>query len=248
MDNLLDFFKAQVLKTCPNRLGSVEYRSIRDRYKPTDGQGTIIDGKPKAWTESLKMLNRWRYTDASGSEIDLGPPAEWGPDCILVIDSLSRWCDAAFAFHESIIPRGRSGDFDGRAVYGNAQRDVEKQIAMLTSDTIRTNLIVICHGTYQERDDGKIKIFPQGIGEKLSPKIPSYFPNYIRYTTDNGKRTIQLKSDRMIDLAVARPDTLGDTLEVETGLAQFFAALRGQPAKTTEAIPPRPKSVTLRKI
>ena len=239
LDNLLDILKYKIIEECPDKLDNVEFRSVRDKYKPGPG-GTMIDGKPKAWTESLKLLNNWKYTDeASGEEIDYGSPADWGTDTILVIDSLSRWCDAAYDFHEAIIPRGKSGDYDGRAVYGNAQDDVEKQIAMLMSNTIRTNVIVIAHGTYMDLPDGTKKIFPQGVGQKLSPKIPQYFPNYVRYKNKSGKRTIQLESDAMIDLANTRPNALNKELPIETGLADFFAALRDTPVQE------KPKSVTL---
>ncbi len=239
LDNLLDILKYKIIEECPDKLDNVEFRSVRDKYKPGPG-GTMIDGKPKAWTDSLKLLNQWKYTDeASGEEIDYGSPADWGADTILVIDSLSRWCDAAYDFHEAIIPRGKSGDYDGRAVYGNAQDDVEKQIAMLMSNTIRTNVIVIAHGTYMDLPDGTKKIFPQGVGQKLSPKIPQYFPNYVRYKNKSGKRTIQLESDAMIDLANTRPNALNKELPIETGLADFFAALRDTPVQE------KPKSVTL---
>jgi hypothetical protein len=240
LDNLLDILKYKVLEECPDNLANVEFRSVRDKYKPGPG-GTQIDGKPKAWTESLKLLSNWKYTDeTSGEEIDYGNPAEWGSDTILVIDSLSRWCDSAYDFHEAIIPRGKSGDYDGRAVYGNAQDDVEKQLAMLMSNTIRTNIIVIAHGTYMDLPDGTKKIFPQGVGQKLSLKIPQYFPNYIRYKNKAGKRTIQVESDAMIDLANTRPNTLNKELPIETGLAEFFSALRDAPVKND-----KPKSVTL---
>ena len=239
LDNLLDILKYKIIEECPDKLDNVEFRSVRDKYKPGSG-GTMIDGKPKAWTDSLKLLNNWKYTDeTSGEEIDYGSPADWGTDTILVIDSLSRWCDAAYDFHEAIIPRGKSGDYDGRAVYGNAQDDVEKQIAMLMSNTIRTNVIVIAHGTYMDLPDGTKKIFPQGVGQKLSPKIPQYFPNYVRYKNKSGKRTIQLESDAMIDLANTRPNALNKELPIETGLADFFAALRDTPVQE------KPKSVTL---
>ena len=239
LDNLLDILKYKIIEECPDKLDNVEFRSVRDKYKPGPG-GTMIDGKPKAWTESLKLLNNWKYTDeTSGEEIDYGSPADWGTDTILVIDSLSRWCDAAYDFHEAIIPRGKSGDYDGRAVYGNAQDDVEKQIAMLMSNTIRTNVIVIAHGTYMDLPDGTKKIFPQGVGQKLSLKIPQYFPNYVRYKNKSGKRTIQLESDSMIDLANTRPNALNKELPIETGLADFFAALRDTPVQE------KPKSVTL---
>ena len=240
LDNLLDILKYKILEECPDRLGTVEYRTLRDTYK-TGPTGATISGKPTAWINAIRMLDNWKYDD-----VDLGKPAEWGPDCILVIDSLSRLCDAAYDFHESIIPRGKGGDYDGRAVYGNAQDGVEKVLAMLTSSTFATNLIVIAHSVYQDLPDGTTKIFPQGVGQKLSPKIPQYFPSYVRYINRAGKRTIQLSSDLMIDLANPRPDSFTEkTLPIESGLATFFEALRDAPSKP---VLPRPASLTLKRI
>lgn len=230
-DNLLDILKYKILDLCPEYIDNVEFYSVRDKIKAGPA-GPVIDGKAKAWIEAVKMLDNWKYTAEDGKAVDLGKPAAWGSDCILVIDSLSRMCDAAYDFHESIIPVGKSGDYDGRAVYGNAQDDVEKVLAMLTSKGMATNIIVICHGTYMALPDGTTKIFPQGVGQKLSPKIPQYFPNYVRYKNVAGKRTIQCESDAMIDLANTRPGTLSKSLPIETGLAEFFAALTPPPKKT----------------
>lgn len=236
MDNLLDILKFMILERCPDKLNNVEFVTLRDKRK-AGAQGTIMDGVPKAWITAIKMLDRWKYDTT-----DLGIPAQWGSDCILVVDSLSRLCDAAYDFHETIIPRGKSGDFDGRAVYGNAQDDVESCIAMLTGESFRTNLIVICHGTYQELPDGTTKLFPQGVGQKLSPKIPQYFPNYVRYKHIGGKRTIQMKSDAMIDLANARPTAMADSYPIETGLAEIFKILKGEPKAE------KPKAVVLKRV
>lgn len=236
LDNLLDIVKYKILEECPDKIDNVEFKSIRDKTKASQ-VGVVIDGKPKAWIEAIKMLDNWKYDD-----VDLGVPGTWGPDCIVVIDSLSRLCDAAYDFHESIIPRGKSGDFDPRAVYGNAQDDVEKILAFLTSPGFATNVIVISHGMYKELPDGTTKIFPQGVGQALSPKIPQYFPNYVRYKNVSGKRTIQLASDAMIDLANTNPNLLKTPLPIEDGLATIFAALKPkEPAK-------KPTSFTLKRI
>jgi hypothetical protein len=118
---------------------------------------------------------------------------------------------------------------------------------MLTSRGFATNLIVIAHGTYMDLPDGTKKIFPQGVGQKLSLKIPQYFPNYVRYRNKSGKRLIQLTSDAMIDLANTNPSAFeGKELPIETGLAEIFSALRGQPEKTAET--PRPTSLTLKRV
>lgn len=241
-DNLLDTLKFYLLaENDPALLDRVEFRTLRDKRKASP-LGSIVDGQPKAFVDGMRMLDNWKYDDT-----DLGKPSDWGPDCILVLDSLSRFCDAAFDWAEPLVPAGRSGEKDLRAAYGMAQDAVENTLALLTSPNFRTNVIVICHGQYMELPGQTPKIFPQGVGQKLSPKIPQYFPNYIRYTNKGGKRTIQLKSDSLIDLANANPIALSESLPIETGLATFFEALR--PAPQVETKPERkPTKLTLRKI
>ena len=214
----------------------VSFVPFRDKLVGTDA-GMMVQGTPKALTEASKMLNRWK--DATE---DLGNPAEWGDKCIVVLDSLSRARDAAMAWGDFITPSGKGGK-DGRAIVGEAQRAITPILQTLTADAFRTNVIVIAHGTYLDLPDGTKKIYPQGVGQKLTPKIPQYFPNYIRYKNKNGKRTIQLESDSMIDLANTRPGFLNKELDISTGLAEFFGALRDGAPKEGET--PKPKSVTL---
>lgn len=226
-DNLLDILAKLVQEQCPENLDNVEYRTLRDR-REASALGPVIVGNPSAFVNGLKMLDRWKYKATDGSEVDLGAPSKWGPGSILVLDSLSRFCDAAYDFREPLAVKGKSGEFDARAVYGDAQDAVESCLAMLTSDTFETNVIMICHGMYMDLPGGEKKIFPQGVGQKLSPKIPQYFPSYVRYKNFAGKRTIQLRSDALIDLAVADIlDKEEKTLPVETGLATLFEMLRG---------------------
>lgn len=219
-DNLLDILAFLIKEQCPELISNVEFRTLRDKYKAGPLRA-ILDGKATAWMTAMKMLDRWKYDD-----VDLGRPYEWSNECILVIDSLSRLCDAAFAFHEAI-----NTNPDQRSTYKNAQDDVETFLGMLTSEHFTCNVIVICHGTFIDLEDGTKKIFPQGVGQKLSPKIPQYFPTYIRYKNQGGKRTIQTVSDAMIDLANTNPTAMGKTYPVETGLADIFAVLRDPPNK-----------------
>lgn len=224
-DNLLDVLKHFILQKCPDKIGNVEFRTLRDKRKTT-AAGPILDGPPKAFIEGMKMLDNWKYTE-DGVEVDFGKPSEWGPDCILVVDSLSRLCDSAYDFREPLTPGFATGKYDARAIYGDAQDAVESVLAMLTSNSFRTNVIVIAHGTYLDLPDGTKKIFPQGVGKALSPKIPQYFPCYVRYKNVGGKRTIQTVSDPMIDLATPKP--VEKSYGIEDGLAEIFAALRETP-------------------
>lgn len=228
MDNLLDALKEKIMKECPDLAATVEFRTLRDRYKFLADGTTTVDGKPEAFMKAMKMLDHWKYDD-----VDLGKPAEWGPDSILVVDSLSRLCDAAYDFHQGLA----GPKMDGRAIYGMAQDAVEAVLANLTGERFGTNVIVICHGTYMDMPDQTKKIFPQGVGQKLSPKIPQYFPVYVRFKNNAGSRTIQLVSDPMIDLAMPKIDAFKEkSLPVETGLAMIFDTLRGKPTAAAPTV------------
>src|SRR5262245_17732222 len=231
-DNLLDPLKVLILKECPEHIDNVEYRTIRDRRKASP-LGPVIDGKPQAFQEATKMLDRWRYKDRDGVETDLGAPSEWGYDSVLVIDSLSRFCDAAYDFREPLTLRGKSGDVDLRATYGDAQDAIEYILATLTSDSFQTNVIVVGHVQYMTLPDGSTKEFPQGRGHELSPKIPQYFPTVVLCTKDGEKRTLRTNSTPLIDLSNPNPFEMAKSYPNNTGLSDIFDVLRG-PLKPNE--------------
>jgi hypothetical protein len=236
LDNLLDPLKNQILRTCPDKIGNVEFRTLRDMYKPSP-TGPVVDGKATAFINCMKMLNHWKY-----DEVDLGPPTDWGPEYILVIDSLSRLCDAAHDFHDQIARPGKSGEVDNRSIYKDAQDAIEMVLSNLTSAAFETNVIVIAHVAYLNQPDGSFKGFPQGVGQKLSPKIPQYFSSVLLCQNKSGKIGIRTSSTPMIDLANPKPFEIGTDLSIETGLAEFFSTLRGP---TTVAAEAKPKTVTL---
>lgn len=101
---------------------------------------------------------------------------------------------------------------------------------MLTSDDFATNVIVIGHVSFKEID-GVTKGYPVGIGQALSPLIPTYFPSYVLYQNKGGKRTIQTSSTPLLDLANPAPMKMEKSYPIETGLASFFEALRPPPKK-----------------
>jgi len=219
MDNLLDVLKYFIQKECPDKIGNVEYRTLRDKRQWTP-EGPKVTS-PRAYPDAVRMMQHWKYGDT-----DLGPPADWGPDCIFVLDSLSRLCDSAYDFREPLTPRSeRTGQFDPRATYGDSQDAVENNIANLTSESFNTNVIVIGHVTYLTLPDGTVKGFPQGVGQKLSPKIPQYFPTVVLYDNVGGKRTIRTNSTPLIDLANPKPFEMGKSYPIETGLADIFKIL-----------------------
>src|SRR6266702_2498258 len=189
-DNGLDVLKAYIAKDDPALLANVEFRTLRDKRKAT-AEGPVIEGTPKAFISAIKLLDRWKYTEADGSVVDLGVPAEWGGGTVLVLDSLTFFSDAAFDFREPLVPRSRDGKYDVRAVYKDAQDAVESVLALLTSESFRTNVIVISHIKYVENPDGTKKGYPSSVGSALSPQIPRYFNSVaLCQTQAGGRRTI----------------------------------------------------------
>jgi hypothetical protein len=237
MDNGLDPLKTYVERECPDRLNSVEFRTLRDKRKTT-GAGVVIDGKPSAWINMMKMLDAWKYDD-----VDLGKPADFGPDCIVNIDSLSFAADAAFDWAQSMNPSAK----DPRQWFYTAQQQVEAMLALLSSESFRTNVIVDAHVRYSIGDDGTNKGYPNAIGSALGPTIPRYFNHWAQCSNKAGKRTIQTAATNSFDLKNTKPFEMKASYDLSTGLADFFAVLREPPAK--EATPvAKPKALTLKRI
>ena len=222
-DNGLEVLKQFVLKDCPSKIGNVEYRTFRDKRKATS-LGPTLDGSPRAFIDFIKMLDHWRYDD-----LDLGKPAEWGPDTIFVVDSLTMLSDSCFDWRVPLTPKGKSGDYDKRATYFDSQNAIEEILKITTSEWFRTNLIVLAHVKYMEQTDG-LKGYPITVGSALSPQVPMYFNTVaLCKTQPGGKRTIQTVATSMIDLKNPKPFEMAPSYPIETGLADFFKVLRAQP-------------------
>lgn len=224
MDNGLETLKTFAAREAPSRLDNVEYRTLRDSYKAS-AAGPVINGRPTAFVDALKMLDRWKYDN-----VDLGSPGTWGADTILVVDSLTFLSDAAFAWAVGLNPSAK----DPRQWYGQAQDAIEKVLALLTSPNFETNVIVTSHIRYVDNPDGTRKGYPTAVGSALSPVIPRYFNSVaMARTSASGKRTIQTATTAMVDLKNPKPFDMKETYPIETGLADFFAVLRTQvPVKT----------------
>lgn len=215
-DSGLDVLRLFVQKECPSKLKDVEYVSLRD-IKHATSAGAVIPGGPKTFLTAMKYLDNWP---------ELGKPAEWGPECILVLDSLSFLSDAAEDWAKTVVPIGRGGQ-DGRAVVGEAQRAVEMMLGLLTNPAFKTNVIVTAHITYTDMPDGQKKGQPIAPGVKLGAVIPRYFnTTLLLVSSSGGKRTMKTVSNGLIDLKNPSPFSIPPELPIETALATIFAEVR----------------------
>lgn len=232
MDNGWEALGAAIRRTCPDRLGSVEVESFRDQYVSSPF-GPVIKGAPQAFVKAIKLLDKWN---------DFGPPATWGPGAVLVLDSLTFFSDAAYAWADAMNPSAK----DKRQIYGAAQEAIEHVLALLTGPSFNTNVIVTSHIKFIDLPDGSKRGYPTAVGQALSPTIPRYFNSVAACQTEiGGKRTIQTVSTALIDLKNPNSFEMKKSLPIETGLAEFFEKLRGplkEEAPTAPAALAKPKT------
>ena len=216
LDNGLDPLVAFVRKECPDKIGNVEFESLRDNYKATM-QGPIISGSPKAFTAALALMTKWSDGTA---------PCDWGDKTILVIDSFTALGRAALAWAEGMNPTAK----DKRNWFFMAQQKLEVTLAMLTSESFKANVIIISHVKYEEDGQGLAKGYISAVGSALGPIIPSYFNTIVLAQSQgngkNVKRTITTIPTAMIDLKNSAPFKIDQTLPLETGLATLFEKLK----------------------
>ena len=216
-DNGLDSLVAQVRRRCPDKAGNVAFETLRDKYRGT-GAGVVLDGQPRAFITAMQLLDKWQ---------DLGRPADWTPDTVVVIDSLTFLSQAAFNHANFLNPTAK----DKRAIFYAAQESVEHTLAMLTSESFKPNVIVIAHMTFLNRPDGTTKGFPVAVGQALSPKIAPYF-NSVSLVESSGsgqsiKRVMRTVSTPLIDLKNPASFELAETLPIDQALVTFFRTVQG---------------------
>jgi len=215
-DNGLDSLAAIIKSQAPEKLANVDFYSLRDKFKSSQ-MGPIVDGMPTAFIDGLKLLDKWG---------DLGKPADWGPETVVVIDSLTFLSEAAFNWATAMNPAAK----DKRQIYWAAQEAIENAIALLTSTSFKTNVIVISHIKFIDQPDGTTKGYPTAVGNALSPKLPAYF-NHVALCETSGmgassKRQLRIQSSGLVDLKSTVAFKLAPTLPIESALADFFAEVR----------------------
>lgn len=241
-DKGIEPIKEAILKAGkPEALANVEYETFDDKFQIVGGN-VIPRGVPTSVQEALKMLDYWGPKSKKDST-DLGKPSEWGRDAILVIDSLSHFCNAVMRYVQATNPAGASsGKNPSQPEWGSAQRIVEQALGLLYSEDFNTNVIVTAHVTYiQSKDqldeDGKpagaIRGLPNALGQALPPKIPTYF-NHMLIVDKMGsgvhvRRQIKTVPDMLVN--AKSPLSLSGipaTLPLETGLATYFDTALGK--------------------
>lgn len=229
----------------------VEFVTVTDQMKNVNGK--LVPSRATAWTRAINLLAKWEYdyclddagnvqvlwdakakTDAQAAgrkieHVNLGPITTWTSQDVLVIDSLTMLSNAALAFICSL--NGRLGQRPHQSDWGDGQNMVEGLLQMLYDDGVQCNVVVNCHITFIGEDNGPQRGYPNCLGKALPPKVGRYFNSALMARSTgqgtNIKRKILTNTSGVVELKNTAPHKVLAEYPLETGLADYFRAVRG---------------------
>lgn len=208
---LIQFARAQ----CPELVDNIEYEVLRDKLKASP-RGIVPDGTPKAFNKGLDLLDKW----SDGTE-----PKDWGPEYIMVIDSLTVLSRAAYRWYDAINPSVA----DKRQIYNLAQQAVLDFLSNLTAKEFNTNVILIGHIRY---NDAGTRGWVQSVGQAINEAIPALFNNFFQAEKtgqgEKARRVIRTYPSGPVAVKSEISFKLPKELPLETGMADLFQLLKGE--------------------
>jgi len=244
---LVNFLDERVLAD-PTR---VDIITLQDKLKDTDG-GIVPSGVPKAFSDGLKYLMEWKYTDDDGNEVNLGRSSEWGRDTIVVLDELTTLSKAAK--NRAMVMSNKTPKTMTSAVWGASVADVVNMITVMKSKS--HHMIVNAHkqilgaqdmtmqGTKDNEEVAKMvneeviamkeegliptRIFPVGPTKNASQTIHGELPIMLEFEkiSKAGKEMRVIKTEGPDYIDVKFPSNkAAKSYPVETGLADIFSVL-----------------------
>ncbi len=243
-DNGVDIL-VNLLQDDKEALERLYYETFTDQMQLITGQSRVKDdktkpismivtkGTPTAITKALNGLNRWKFPVEEGSSetYDLGSIASWGPETILMIDSLGFAGVAALRFIRQLNMH-QFDNFTSQPDYGQAMDMIEGMLQLLYSNSIKCHVIVNSHITFIE-DILKSSIIglPRALGSKLPPNVGGYFNSIVHTVTvgagKSARKVIRTESEGLIELKLPiLPHTLPAELPIKDGLLTIFKTLQ----------------------
>lgn len=205
-------------------LGNLDYVTLRDEFQ-ISGSYLKVSRAP-AFQHAMQLLmgkQEWEQ---------FGAVETWGPDCILVMDTLGSASKSSFNMvlqaNGIVRPSGERGGPE-QSHYGTAQDNVERILLNLTNpDLVPCHVIVNAHWTYQETGGGLVKPYPETIGKALNPTVGRKFNNQFSVSIKAGNREIHVKKDGMIACKSSKP-LKKESYGLETGMSEIFREIVGKP-------------------
>jgi hypothetical protein len=252
LDNGVDILKGYLtdpkspyLARNPNAAANLYYKTFTDPVKFINGQAYY--SKAEAWAKAMECLMGWNDKDASGADVKFGPAHSWGPDTVLVIDSLSGLSQYALNYHQQMnggLMKEPSPN-EGRRHVGAVQNMLRRLLDMIKDSNLKCNVVLTAHVTFvndigdmpAQKDDGRREAgqgYPSAIGRALSPHIPRYFnTTLIAKTVGTNAHKLftqsQFAGGQIINAKTSAPLGVKAEYPLSTGLADYFRDVKGAP-------------------
>lgn len=253
--SLIQFLKPEFRGLDPDGLPWVDINFFEDAL--VMGQRRLTMRKPPAaFPRFLAALNNWPGTNPeTGEPMPLGPVENWTAKDVLVIDTNTHM-GRAIMRHVSWQSKRLQNEKPPRLNdWGNAMEINEGVIETLCK-SVPCSLIVNSHLTFvgnnigdEDEDDdkgeenltgdptaksgssGPMMRYPAALGNKLPPKIASYFSTVVQ-TKRKGfgagtRYVLSTKPDVDVDVKVPVLNIQSE-FPIETGLVKIFQALTGR--------------------
>jgi hypothetical protein len=189
------------MKDAAVNVGKLTYDSIT---KLTDGQRSLNNPFEQMLIAHMEFID-----DRTGQKF--GPVDGWGPDRVLITDSLTEACNAASKMVIGSKPTMAPGE------YGIAQNNLMNWLRLCTQGC-RCHFVLTAHVS-REKDEmtGGIKLMTQAIGGAISGLIPPLFSEVI-LTTREG-------ASWFWDTANANVDLKSRYLPISSKITPHFATI-----------------------
>ena len=229
--------------TKPEFLPNIDIQTFEDKLR--SGMKFIeTEGIPTAFANALKALDRWKYTDVDGTEVDLGRSKDWGCDTIVVVDGMTGMGSASFRRVQNMLNKTPLNTT--QQVWGIAMAEQDAFVEKLTSAQNAFHVIVLSHlkmispkEASKDAEDGAkeiarqqmelipTRLFPSALGHQLPQNIGGHFPTLVLIEPEYKGTTVRrvIRTIPRPELDIKLPANMPDKLDISDGLAKIFAEL-----------------------
>lgn len=254
----------------PEGLANIDAVHLGDKLHGSDEW--IDSAEPTGFRDGLRLMDRWCYDEsgrilgkppvdfktkavlpynppAVGKVTDLGASRDWGPDTIVVLDSLTAMGDCAMMKVRRRLNKTKSDNTD--RVYGIAMSEQFDFLRRVRQPGNRFHFLVTAHMKMigpQDFRKGESKIaeqikeeqaemiktryYPMALGRQLPQEIARVFPIAILFENKETPKGVvpQIWTEPRTEVDLKMPSkTLPKSLPVSDGMLTIFKALGVNP-------------------
>jgi hypothetical protein len=191
---------------------------------------SAVPVRADAWQKTVDLIcTDWvepELRPGSTQKISYGNVYSWTSKDVLVFDSLTHAWRTAMNFILAI--NNRLGQNPTQPEWGTVQGMILDVLSTFFDASIKCNVICCAHIAYDVDQNEILHGLPSGPGRALNREIGTYFNHTIRAVTVGTRHSLVTKSDGVVELKNAAPNRIKASYPIETGLADYFKAARGE--------------------